>query len=385
MEPPTSTPTSPGPRNGPNPDEAMTLSSMINAQPKAPIVVALGGNALLKRGEPMTMDNQRRNIAQGMEVLARAVMAPKQTSNIQQQQQRQSPPTVIVHGNGPQVGLLMLESAAYEKSTGLPQQPLDVLDAETEGMIGYMIEQELHRHLYDEKNSNSTIGMATVLSQIVCDPTDPAFDDPTKFVGPVYTKEESEQLGLPVKPDGNLGHYRRVVPSPQPVRMIESQLQAVRTLIENDCIVICAGGGGIPVVKDTDQPGHYRGIDAVIDKDCAAAMVGSELEAQGLLILTDVSSVNVNHGRDDQRSIRHASPKALKTLLALGHFPPGSMGPKVESAIKFVTGAETSQKATVRRWAAIGALKEVDRIMAGQTGTVIIMPDSDREDWIQFY
>ena len=216
---------------------------------------------------------------------------------------------MIVHGNGPQVGLLMLQSAAYEKSTGLPQIPLDVLDAETEGMVGFLIEQELHRHL----NGNSNRGMVTVLSQIVCDPSDPAFDNPTKFVGPVYTKEESEKLGLAVKRDGD--YYRRVVPSPRPVKMIESQLTAIQTLLDNDSIVICAGGGGIPVVEDAD--GHYKGIEAVIDKDRAAAMVGAELGASGLLILTDVSAVAVDFGKPNERKIKRASPDTLKKLIEL--------------------------------------------------------------------
>lgn len=360
---------------------ARSLASMIQTQPHAPIVIALGGNALLKRGEPMTMENQRRNIAQGMKVLA-PILQPTTGG--------QPHPTLIVHGNGPQVGLLMLESAAYEKSTGLPQLSLDVLDAETEGMIGYLIEQELHQQLQaiNATNGNKTRGMVTVLSQIVCDPSDPAFDNPTKFVGPVYNKEESEKLGLPVKPDGNKGHFRRVVPSPQPVRLIESQLHAIQTLVANDCIVICAGGGGIPVVEDPNQTGRYEGIEAVIDKDRAAAMVGGELGAQGLLILTDVNAVSINFGRSNERRIKRASPKALKKLMDEGHFPAGSMGPKVESAIDFVLNGRKATTNKHQRWAAIGSLKEADRIMGGTAGTLVFWPNDiidDKEDLIEFY
>lgn len=386
----------------------MSLMSMISDRPHAPIVIALGGNALLKRGEPMTMDNQRRNVAEGMKVLAPIILQTPtlQPSNNDRQQQQHPLPTVIVHGNGPQVGLLMLESAAYEKSTGLPQLSLDVLDAETEGMIGYLIEQELQGQLYDINNSNNnnpndktipqqltTRGMVTVLSQIVCDPSDPAFENPTKFVGPVYTKEEADRLGLPVKPDGNKGHYRRVVPSPRPMKMIESQLTAVQTLIANHCIVICAGGGGIPVVEDsTNQPGRYIGIEAVIDKDRAAAMVGDQLGAQGLLILTDVSAVSINFGTSNERRIKRVSPIALKTLMDDGHFPAGSMGPKIESAIDFVSYDSKRTTTLVkaadksRRWAAIGALKEADQIMAGTAGTIIVESDENEDKvMIEFY
>jgi carbamate kinase len=319
------------------------------------IVVALGGNALLKRGEEMTMENQRSNIAQGMKTLASIVENHK---------------TTIVHGNGPQVGLLMLESAEYEKSTGLKQISLDVLDAETEGMIGYLIEQELHNHLLNKQR-----GLVTVLSQIAVDPNDPAFDEPTKFVGPVYTREESEKLGLPVKPDGNNGLYRRVVPSPKPVKMVESQLQAVRTLTDSNCVVICAGGGGIPVIEESN--GCYKGIEAVIDKDRAAAMVGVELNAHALVILTDVPAVSTNFGKPTEKKIKQVSIKTLQIMMEEGHFPPGSMLPKIESAIDFVTKSNVDTA-----WAAIGSLNDADKIMAGEAGTSIRRMD---DPFVEFY
>lgn len=304
---------------------------------KQHIVVALGGNALLKRGEDMTMENQQKNIAEGVESLANILRDHN---------------TVIVHGNGPQVGLLLLESAAYEKQTGLKQMKLDVLDAETEGMIGYMIEQEIQKHIGKDR------GLVTVLSQIVTDPKDPAFLNPTKFVGPIYSKEEADKLGLPVKPDGD--HFRRVVPSPLPVKLLDNEMKVVKQLVESDSIVICAGGGGIPVIEDP-QSGEIKGVEAVIDKDRAATMMGISLGADGLLILTDVSAVCTEYGKPSERHIKQASPKALGELM--GHFPPGSMGPKVESAIEFVT--------KTGGWAAIGSLKEADSILAGEAGTTV--------------
>jgi len=258
----------------------------------------------------------------------------------------------------------MLESDAYEKQTGLDQMSLDVLDAETEGMLGYLIEQELQPHIAEGR------GMVTVLSQIVCDPKDPSMFNPTKFVGPVYTKEEAEKLNVPVRPDGD--HYRRVVPSPLPIKLIDNQMTAVRQLTDSDCVVICAGGGGIPVIKDP-VTGKYKGIEAVIDKDRAATMMGSALNAEGLLILTDVPAVALDFGKPDMKFIKSAAPKTLKALM--DHFPAGSMGPKVESAIEFVsrTGG----------WAAIGSLHDATRVVAGEAGTTV--RGSPSEDFIEFY
>jgi carbamate kinase len=326
------------------------LSSV--ATGKEHIVVALGGNALLKRGEKMTIDNQRNNISEGIAALANIVRDNKVT---------------LVHGNGPQVGLLLLESAAYEQQTGLKQMSLDVLDAETEGMIGYLIEQELQSYLPNDR------GLVTILSQIVCDPNDKAFKNPTKFIGPIYTKVEAEKLHLPVKPDGD--HYRRVVPSPMPVKLIEHQMQAIRQLSESNCVVICGGGGGIPIVEDPIT-GKYRGIEAVIDKDRAATMIGISLNAQGLLILTDVPAVAINFGKPDQKFIKMASTDAILGLM--DHFPDGSMGPKIESAVEFVsrTGG----------WAKIGSLPDADKILAGEAGTTIKVasPAGDCPD-IEFF
>jgi carbamate kinase len=316
---------------------------------KEHIVIALGGNAMLKRGEEMTVSNQRKNIESGMASLADIVNNNTVT---------------IVHGNGPQVGLLMLESAAYEKQTGLEQISLDVLDAETEGMLGYMIEQELQSHIGKDR------GMVTLLSQIVCDPNDPSMANPTKFVGPVYTKEEADKLTVPIKPDGD--YFRRVVPSPLPVKLVDHQMKAVQLLTNYDCVVVCAGGGGIPVIIDP-VTGKYRGIEAVIDKDRAATMMGCALNAQGLLILTDVPAVATDFGKPEAKFIKLVAPQTLEGLM--DHFPAGSMGPKIESAIEFV-------KKTAG-WAAIGSLREAGAIVAGEAGTTIRhdLPG----DFIEFY
>ena len=314
------------------------------------VVIALGGNALLKRGQEMTMANQRQNIRQGMKSLKEIFDKYKVT---------------MVHGNGPQVGLLVLESAAYEKQTGLQQMELDVLDAETEGMIGYLLEQEIRAHIDPTKR-----GLCTILSQILVDPDDPAFDNPTKFIGPVYTREEAMTLGLPVRQDGD--HWRRVVPSPLPVRLLENQMHAVKLLTDSDCIVICAGGGGIPVIENKETK-ELEGVEAVIDKDRAACMMGAALGAQGLLILTDVPAVALNYKEENQRWIRSVSPAALTKLM--DQFPAGSMGPKIESAIDFV------QK--TKGWAAIGSLNEADLIVAGEAGTRI--EERDEEDFIEFH
>lgn len=317
---------------------------------KEHIVIALGGNALLQRKEKMTMENQRNNIRDGIRSLAPIV---------------QNNTVTLVHGDGPQVGLLVLEGAEYEKQTGLEQMRLDVLDAETEGMIGYMIEQELHPYLDSDRP------LATLLTQIVVDPTDPAFENPTKFIGPVYSKDEADALGLPVRRDGE--HWRRVVASPLPVRLLHNQLQAIRALVREDCVVICAGGGGIPITEDPET-GQLLGIEAVIDKDRAACLVGTSLKATGLLILTDVRGVAVGYGSNDEKWIKQASPNKLKSLMQ--DFPAGSMGPKVESAIEFVQ--------QTNGWAAIGSLKEAGKILSREAGTWI----EDHPDWkeyIEFY
>jgi carbamate kinase len=297
------------------------------------ILVALGGNALLRRGEEMTAENQRRNVRLAAEALAPLVEGNE---------------LVVTHGNGPQVGLLALQSASYHE---VDPYPLDVLGAQTEGMIGYMIEQELGNILPFEQP------LATILSMVEVDPDDPAFQNPDKPIGPVYPEEEARRLekeeGWTMAPDGN--GFRRVVASPLPKRIF--QIRPVRWLLEKGCVVICAGGGGIPT---TYKPGRkLYGVDAVVDKDRASALLARELDADLFIMATDAGAVYLDWGKPTQRAIRRASPKAL----AGQGFAAGSMGPKVEAAIEFV---ERTGKT-----AAIGALADVERIAAGEAGTIV--------------
>jgi len=297
------------------------------------IVVALGGNALLRRGEPLTAENQRANIRLAAERIAE--VAPGNE-------------VVIAHGNGPQVGLLALQSLAY---TEVRPYPLDVLGAQTEAMIGYVIEQELGNLLPQDQS------LATLLTMIEVDPADPAFTDPTKFIGPIYLEEEAERLaaerGWTVKQDGNA--WRRVVPSPKPRRIFE--LLPIRSLVEHGVVVICAGGGGIPTVLD--EHGVLHGVEGVIDKDLAASLLARELEADLLVIATDVDGVYVGWGTGDQRRVESATPGDLEGL----DLPAGSMGPKVEAACAFVraTGKE----------AVIGSLADIGDIVNAHAGTRI--------------
>ncbi|PBQ19944.1 carbamate kinase [Pseudomonas congelans] len=297
------------------------------------IVVALGGNALLRRGQPMTADNQRTNIRVAAEQIARIYPGNQ---------------LVIAHGNGPQVGLLSLQAAAY---TPVSPYPLDVLGAETEGMIGYMIEQELGNLLDFE------VPFATLLTQVEVDPADPAFKKPSKPVGPVYTRAEAERLaaekGWAIAPDGD--KYRRVVASPRPKRIFE--IRPVKWLLEKGCIVICAGGGGIPTIYTA--PGKLAGVEAVIDKDLCSTMLAEELESDLLLIATDVDAAYVDFGKPTQKAIGQAHPDEMEKL----GFAAGSMGPKVQAACEFArhTG----------KVAAIGSLADIEAIVQGLAGTRI--------------
>ena len=299
------------------------------------VVVALGGNALLRRGEPMTAENQRANVRVAAQALA-PVAAEHQL--------------VVGHGNGPQVGLLALQGAAYEK---VETYPLDVLGAQTEGMIGYMIEQELGNLLPFERP------FATMLTMVEVDPADPAFGDPTKFIGPVYTKGDADRLAAEkrwvFKPDGP--HWRRVVASPLPKRIFE--LRPIKWLLERNTIVIAAGGGGIPTMYEQGATRKLVGVECVIDKDLASELLARELGADLFVMLTDAEAVYMDWGKPTQAAIRRASPASLEAV----SFAAGSMGPKVNAACHFAT-------ATGNR-AAIGALADLGRIIASEAGTTI--------------
>jgi carbamate kinase len=300
------------------------------------IVVALGGNALLKRGEPMTSEVQRANIRVAAEALA-----PLAKDN----------QLVITHGNGPQVGLLALQGAAYKPDEAYP---LDVLGAETEGMIGYMIEQELGNLLPYE------VPFATLLTMVEVDPDDPGFANPTKFVGPVYDKPEADRIAREknwvFKPDG--AKWRRVVASPLPQHIFE--IRPIRWLIDHGTIVICAGGGGIPTMYEKGSNRKLVGVEAVIDKDLCSELLARELNADLFVMLTDADAVYVDWGKPTQKAIRSASPVSLAGI----EFAAGSMGPKVQAACRFA--AATGNRA------AIGALADLSGIIAGEAGTTIV-------------
>jgi carbamate kinase len=297
------------------------------------ILVALGGNALLRRGEALTAENQRRNVRVAAEALAPLGREHE---------------LIISHGNGPQVGLLALQSASYDRAG---TYPLDVLGAQTDGMIGYMIEQELGNLLPFEQP------FATVLSMVEVDPDDPAFAQPSKPIGPQYGEEEARRLarekGWAIAPDGD--KFRRVVASPLPRRIF--QIRPVKWLLERGCIVICAGGGGIPTMYGPD--GKLRGAEAVVDKDRASALLARELEVDFFIMATDADAVYLDWGRPGQRAIRRAAPAAL----AARSFAAGSMGPKVEAAVDFAS--------RTGRTAAIGTLSALVAIVAGEAGTLI--------------
>ena len=300
----------------------------------ARVVVALGGNALLRRGEPVSASTQRENIRRAAHSLAQLMAQGHQL--------------VITHGNGPQVGLLALQGEAAGKAAF----PLDVLGAETEGMIGYVLQQEL---------DNAHAGparFATLLTQVEVDPGDTAFRSPSKPVGPVYTEAEAGQLaaqrGWSVARDGSA--WRRVVPSPRPVRILE--IEVIRLLVEQAVTVICTGGGGIPVARRAD--GTYVGVEAVIDKDHASGLLAAELNADALLMLTDVPAVYTGWGTPAQRALGEVTTRDLTAMA----FAAGSMGPKVQAACDFVnrTGG----------LAGIGALEDACAILAHRSGTRVV-------------
>ncbi|MEA2025878.1 MAG: carbamate kinase [Chloroflexota bacterium] len=308
------------------------------------VVVALGGNALLRRGQAMTADNQRENVRTACVELAPIAHEHE---------------LVIAHGNGPQVGLLALQGAAYKE---VPTYPLDVLGAETQGMIGYLVEQELGNLVPFEKP------LATILTMIEVDPRDPAFQNPTKPIGPIYDQESAEGMAKAkewtFKPDGD--YFRRVVPSPKPMRIFE--LRQIRWLLDKGAIVICAGGGGIPVMyTERSAPAasgpdkELVGIEAVIDKDFASGLLASGIEADYFVMATDADAVYEGWGEPGQRAIARAHPDVMLEMSS--QFPAGSMRPKVVAACEFAKSSGGS--------AAIGGLTDISEMLAGTAGTII--------------
>ena len=300
------------------------------------IVIALGGNALLRRGEPMNTEVQRKNVS----IAARAI-APLAAEHS----------VVVAHGNGPQVGLLSLQAEAYK---GAEPYPLDVLDAGTQGMIGYLIQEELRNLLPPGRQ------VATLLTMIMVDPADPAFAHPTKFVGPIYDKDTADTLaaekGWAFRPDGS--SWRRVVPSPKPRQILE--IEPITWLLDRGALVICAGGGGIPTVHPAAKSDALAGVEAVIDKDFASELLAENVAADLFLMATDVDGVYLDWGTPQQRRLGQVTPEELA-----GHdFVAGSMGPKVEAAALFA--AKTGRRA------AIGSLADIGGIVAGTAGTSVV-------------
>jgi carbamate kinase len=304
------------------------------------VVVALGGNALLQRGQPLTAENQRANARIAAKALAPVALEHE---------------LVVAHGNGPQVGLLALQESAYAE---VEPYPLDVLGAQTQGQIGYIVLQELGNELPFH------VRLAALLTMVEVDADDHAFQNPTKPIGPVYDAAQASQLrvekGWTLKPDGD--GFRRVVPSPTPQRIFG--VEAVEWLLDHGCVVICAGGGGIPTVYTHDpSPAGRRltGIEAVIDKDLASAQLAADVHADVLVIVTDVDAVYADWGTPQQRAIRTATPDELRTA----EFAEGSMGPKVKAACSFVeqTG----------KFAVIGSIAETPALLAREAGTVVAL------------
>jgi carbamate kinase len=297
------------------------------------IVAALGGNALLERGEKPDSHIQQSHVHEAVRALAPLARIHD---------------LVVTHGNGPQVGMLALESAR-DPALSRPY-PFDVLGAQTQGMIGYWLAQGL-------ASAVPRTRVGCLITQTVVNPDDPAFERPTKFVGPVYTRDEAQALatdrGWVMHPDG--GAWRRVVPSPEPRELVE--LQLIQILLRAGVLVVCAGGGGIPVIAGGD--GSLRGVEAVVDKDLTAALLASAVNADVLLLLTDVDAVMDGFGTAEARPIRRATVAELRAR----RLPAGSMGPKVEAACRFAEGTG--------RPAAIGRLGSAAAILAGTAGTTV--------------
>ncbi len=313
----------------------------------ARIVVALGGNAILKPGQKGTYTEQLENVKNTTSQIAKMV--------------KEGYEVVVTHGNGPQVGAVLLQNEGGEKLFGVPSMPMDVCGAETQGFIGYMIQQSLINEFIKEKIAKS---VATVVTQVLVSKDDPAFSNPTKPVGPFYTKEEAEKRQKE-KPnevwieDAGRG-YRRVVPSPDPKAIVEKDV--INCLVSNGNIVIASGGGGIPVVKEKD--GTYRGVEAVIDKDLAGERLAQEVDADILLILTDVPNAYINYKKENEKALGEIKVEELEKYQEEGHFKAGSMGPKVKAAIRFVKNGG--------KMAIITALEKAVEALAGKAGTRVI-------------
>lgn len=306
------------------------------------VVVALGGNAILRQGQRGTVEEQRENVARAAAQIAMML--------------RSGLDVVVTHGNGPQIGNILRQNEETRRL--VPPMPLDVCGGESQGMIGYLLQQALGNALATLETPRR---VATILTQVVVDPADPAFREPSKPIGAFYREEEARALsrekGFLMREDAGRG-WRRVVPSPKPLEIVERDL--IRRLVQAGAVVIAAGGGGIPVFR---TPRGLVGVEAVIDKDLAAACLAGEVKAQVLLILTDVPRVCLNYRRPDQRELASLAASEARRYLAEGQFGAGSMAPKIEAAVRFVSGGG--------EYAVIGALDQAEQVWAGEAGTVI--------------
>ena len=303
---------------------------------KPTLLVALGGNALIRKGEEGTVAQQFKNLA----VPIRQVARLSQDYRI-----------IITHGNGPQVGNLLLQQ---ESCADVPRLPLEILVAQTQGQIGYMIESTLDSELMDL--GIHVKPLISLITYVVVDENDPAFSSPSKPIGPAYKRKKDAPSGYPVTKTAK--GFRRVVVSPKPVTIIEKR--EIKKLINADFIVICCGGGGIPVVREGRA---FQGVDAVIDKDLASARLAEEVGVDIFLSATDVPGAALNYGTPDQKFLSKVDIKAARNYIAEGHFPAGSMAPKVEAAIQFVRSGG--------KRAVITSIDEIVSAVIGQAGTVI--------------
>jgi len=315
------------------------------------LVVAFGGNAFQTKGERGTPEDYWRNAYRSAEFLIRII--------------EEGYRIVITHGNGPQVGIIAEWMMAGLKLKNLPPMTLDIAGSMTQGWLGYLIQQSLYNKLLERGLLGKKVkGLVTIITQVLVDKGDPAFQNPTKYIGPWYEEAEakriSEELGWVMKPDPR-GGWRRVVPSPDPIGPIE--IEAIKKLVREAFIVIASGGGGIPVVK---EDGVLKGVEAVIDKDLAGERLATALGASTFLILTDVEKVYLNYGKPDQKPIDVMTVSEAKKYLEEGHFKPGSMGPKILASIRFI---ENGGKIAI-----IGHLKKAYEALIGKSGTRII-PD----------
>ncbi len=307
------------------------------------LVIALGGNAILRKGDRGSPEEQWKNVRRAAEALASVILDGNDV--------------VVTHGNGPQVGYLA--EAVDSIADKVPPQSLDILVAMTQGWIGYLIQHALQEEL---TRRGAKKDVATVVTRVVVEKNDPGFKNPTKYVGRYYTKEEAEKLakerGWVMKPDPR-GGYRRVVPSPMPKDVLESDV--ILKLIKENTVVIAVGGGGIPVIRENDK---YIPVEAVIDKDLASSVLAIKISADKFIILTDVKGVALNFGKPDEKWLREVYVDDLEKYYNEGHFPPGSMGPKVKASINFVKSTGNV--------ALIGSLEDAYNVINERSGTLIL-------------